>query len=122
MRRFREFLRDEHYPWAALCEREFVCRPVQLIDERNRITHVAEFEGSPGRPLAGEKLVLSFDFGDEQVGRRRSLGRKGSLRAFRDAVLFKTIYAFGVRRQEAAWLDVTDFGRRTVRRSGGVAR
>jgi integrase/recombinase XerC len=52
LRAFLEYLSDERYPWAAICEREFGCRPVQLIDERNRITHVAEFEGSPGRPAA----------------------------------------------------------------------
>jgi hypothetical protein len=37
---------DERYPWAAICEREFGRRPVQVIDERNRIAHVAEFEGA----------------------------------------------------------------------------
>jgi integrase/recombinase XerC len=34
---------------------------------------------------------------------------KGSLAALRDAVLFKPIYAWGLRRREAAWLDVRDF-------------
>lgn len=120
LRGFLEYLSDERYPWAAICERELGCRPVQLIDERNRITHVAEFEGTPGRrPLSREELVLFFDYCDEQVHRHRSLGRKGSLRAFRDAVLFKTIYAFGLRRQEAAWLDLTDFGRNPHRPSFG---
>lgn len=36
--------------------------------------------------------------------------RKGALAAFRDAVLFKVIYAWGLRRGEAAMLDVVDFG------------
>jgi len=120
LRMFLEYLCDERYPWVAICEREFGCRPVQLIDECNRITHVSEFEGAPGRrPFTREELVLFFDYCDEQVTRRRELGRKGSLRAFRDAALFKTIYAFGLRRQEAARLDVTDFGRNPHRPSFG---
>jgi integrase len=120
LRAFLEYLSDERYPWVAICEREFGRRPVQLIDERNRITHVAEFEGDPSRrPLTREELVLFFDYCDEQVHRHRVLGRKGSLRAFRDAVLFKTIYAFGLRRREASRLDVTDFGRNPHRSSFG---
>ena len=37
-------------------------------------------------------------------------GGEGALAAFRDAALFKTIYAFGLRRQEAARLEVTTLG------------
>lgn len=36
---------------------------------------------------------------------------RGSLAALRDAALFKTTYAWGLRRQEAAKLDVVDFAR-----------
>jgi len=39
----------------------------------------------------------------------RAAGRKGWLAAFRDATLFKVTYAWGLRRREAAMLDVTDF-------------
>ncbi len=120
LRAFFDYLIDERYPWVTICEREFSRRPVQLIDERNRIAHVTDFEGDPGRrPLSREELVMLFDFCDAQVGRRRALGRKGSLAAFRDAALFKTIYAFGLRRQEAARLDVTDLGRNAHRPSFG---
>jgi len=120
LRMFLEYLCDDRYPWVAICEREFGRRPVQLIDERNRITHVTDFEGGPGRrPFTREELVLFFDYCDAQVAQRRALGRKGSLRAFRDAVLFKTIYAFGLRRQEAARLDVSDLGRNPHRPSFG---
>lgn len=38
-------------------------------------------------------------------------GRKGWLAAFRDAVMFKTAYAFGLRRNETRMLDAADFGR-----------
>ena len=37
--------------------------------------------------------------------------RKGVLAALRDAALLKTIYAFGLRRREAAMLDVADLRR-----------
>lgn len=40
----------------------------------------------------------------------RAFGRKGWLPAFRDATLFKTAYAFGLRRNETRMLDVADFG------------
>ncbi len=51
-----------------------------------------------------------FDFADEQTARARRLGRKGWLAAFRDATLFKALYAWGLRRQEAVRLEVVDFG------------
>jgi integrase/recombinase XerC len=120
LRGFLEYVTDERYPWAAICEREFGRRPVQVIDERNRIAHVAEFEGDPARrPLTRAELVMFFDHCDAQVHRRRAQQRKGSLTAFRDAALFKTIYAFGLRRQEAARLDISDLGRNPHRRSFG---
>ncbi len=63
-----------------------------------------------------------FAFCDAQVQQRRALRRKGALAAFRDAALFKTIYAWGLRRQEAARLDVVDFGRNPHRRIVWAAR
>ena len=62
---------------------------------------------------------MFFDHLRRAVSDRRALQRKGALAAFRDAALFKTIYAWGLRRQEAARLDVTRFlgATRTGRRS-----
>jgi integrase/recombinase XerC len=75
---FLEYLTDERYPWSAICEREFGRRPVQVIDERNRIAHVTDFEGDPARrPLSREELMAFFEFCDAQVDHRRALGRKG---------------------------------------------
>lgn len=37
--------------------------------------------------------------------------RKGALAAYRDATLFKVMYGWGLRRTEAAMLDVLDWGR-----------
>ena len=44
--------------------------------------------------------------GVEQV---RARGRKGALAALRDAMLLKTVYAYGLRRRETAMLDLVDF-------------
>jgi integrase/recombinase XerC len=120
LRTFMEYLVDERYPWGAICEREFGIRPVQILDASNAIGHVVEYEGDPRRrPLTREELVLLFDHLDAKVTGRRALRRKGSLAAFRDAVVFKTIYAWGLRRQEAVRLDLTDFGRNPHRPSFG---
>jgi hypothetical protein len=102
LRGFLGYLTDERYPWAAICQSEFGRRPVQVIDERNSITHLADDEGAPGRrPMTREELTLFFDHCDARVHSRQALRRKGSLTAFRDATLFKVIYAWGLRRQEA---------------------
>lgn len=120
LRAFLEYVTDERYPWVAICEREFGRRPVQAIDERNSIMHLGDYEGHPGRrPMTREELTLFFDHCDARVQARRALRRKGSLTAFRDATMFKVIYAWGLRRQEVARLDVTDFGRNPHRPSFG---
>lgn len=120
LRAFLEYLTDERYPWLAICEREFGRRPVQVIDERNSIVHLSDYEGAPGRrPMTREELIMFFDHCDARVQVRPSLRRKGSLTAFRDATLFKVIYAWGLRRQEAAMLDVTDFASNPHRPSFG---
>jgi hypothetical protein len=82
---------------------------VSLFEE-NSIVHLTEFEGQPSvRPLTREELVVFFDFCDARVNELRRLRRKGSLAALRDAALFKLIYAWGLRRRDAAHLDVRDF-------------
>jgi integrase/recombinase XerC len=121
LRAFLEYLTDERYPWVAICEAEFGERPVQVLDERNVIRHVVEYEGRPDRrPLTREELVMFFDYCDARVSDRRARRRKGALTAFRDAALFKTIYAWGLRRQEAARLDVSDFSGNPHRASFGA--
>jgi len=120
LRGFLDYLTDERYPWLAICEAEFGQRPVQVLDERNAIRHVVEYEGRPGRrPLSREELSLFFDYCDARVADRRARRRKGALAAFRDATLFKAIYAWGLRRQEAARLEVCDFSANPHRPSFG---
>jgi site-specific recombinase XerD len=72
---------------------------------------VADSEAEPRkRAFTREELQALFDHADDQVQRRRTLGRKGWLTAFRDATLLKTAYAFGLRRTETRMLDLADFG------------
>ena len=54
------------------------------------------------------ELQRFFDYCDERVVAVGRSGRKGWLAAFRDAALFKTVYAFGLRRREVAMLDLAD--------------
>jgi integrase len=112
IRLFCDYLLDRRYSWSAICAQRLGATPRQIVDERNLIIHTNEFEGDPRRrPLSRDELVAFFDFCDAQVAGRRALRRKGSLAALRDAALFKTIYAWGLRRQEAARLDLVDFAR-----------
>ena len=106
---FLAFLTDGRYGWATVCEQRFGTHPVQICHEWNTLHHTADHEGRPGnRPFTREELQIFFDHADEQTARARRLGRKGWLAAFRDATLFKTLYGWGLRRQEAARLEVVD--------------
>ncbi len=109
LRLFMEYITDPRYAWAGECERRFGEHPVQICPEWNTIEHLSEFEGRPGvRPLTYDELQAFFDRCDQRVSEIRDRGRKGSLAALRDAQLFKTIYAWGLRRREATGLDLAD--------------
>lgn len=107
---FCGYLVDQRYGWEEECTTRFGTHPVQICHEWNTAAHVADYEGRPeNRPLTRQELQDFFDHSDAEVEGIRSLKRKGWLAAFRDAALFKLIYAWGLRRREAAMLDVTDF-------------
>ncbi|HET7327021.1 MAG TPA: tyrosine-type recombinase/integrase [Nocardioidaceae bacterium] len=107
---FCDYLIDVRYGWAGVCENRFGAHPVQVFHEWNTAVHRAEFEARPGnRPLSREELQAFFDHCDDRVAALSVGGRKGWLAAYRDAVLFKATYAWGLRRREAAMLEVADF-------------
>lgn len=107
---FMDYLSDDRYEWPALCRQRVGAVPTQICHADNTAVHVSDYEGDPKRrPLSREEIQALFDVADEQVERIVAEGRKGALAAFRDAALFKVIYAFGLRRREAAMLDVGDF-------------
>ena len=112
LRLFMEYVCDARYGWARECEQRFGAVPMQVCHEWNTVAHVAEYEGRPGnRPLSRDELQGFFDHADGQVAAIRGRGRKGWLPAFRDAALFKVLYGWGLRRREAAMLELADLGR-----------
>lgn len=107
---FLGYVCDPRYGWIAECEQRVGVRPVQVCHEDNLAVHVADYEGRPQRrPLTRQELQAFFDVADERVERAAASGRKGWLATFRDASLFKVVYGWGLRRREAAMLDVSDF-------------
>ena len=109
LRLFLDYLVDPAYGWASECECRFGAAPTQVCHEWNTVAHLADYEGRPGnRPLTREELQAFFDFADSEVAGIRGRGRKGWLPAFRDATLFKVLFAWGLRRREGAWLERAD--------------
>ena len=109
---FCGYVTDPAYGWAGECETRFGTYPVQVVHEWNTAAHVADSEADPRRrAFTRGELQAFFDYADDQVAVKRAAGRKGWMPAFRDAVLFKTAYGFGLRRNETRMLDTADFGR-----------
>lgn len=112
VRAFLAYACDPLYGWDLECERRFGTHPVQICHEANSAAHVIDVEGRPQRrALTRPELQRLFDAADEHVEGIRRRRRKGFVAAFRDAVMLKTAYAFGLRRRELVRLDVHDFGR-----------
>jgi site-specific recombinase XerD len=109
LRMFLEYVTDARYGWPKVCMERFREAPRQVLDEWNTVVHASEYEGRPGRrPLTYDEVQQLFDAADDRVDRARAQKRKGVLSAHRDAVLLKTVYAFGLRRREAWGLDLSD--------------
>ncbi|WIX85685.1 tyrosine-type recombinase/integrase [Amycolatopsis sp. DG1A-15b] len=112
VRSFCDFLVRPEYHWAAECETRFGTHPVQICFEWNTLAHLTNYEGHPDRrPMTREELQRFFDHADTQVESAVRRRRKGALAAYRDATLFKVMYAYGLRVREATRLDVTDWYR-----------
>ena len=112
VRSFCTYLTDPAYGWGDACLERFGTHPIQVVHEWNTAVHVSQSEGETAkRAFTRGELQAFFDYADAQVQRKQQAGRKGWLAAFRDAVMFKTAYAFGLRRNETRMLDAADFGR-----------
>lgn len=110
LRMFCAYVSDPDYGWDRMCESLFGSHPVQVVFEWNAAAHAQVNESDPGkRAFTRSELQLFFDHADGEVDRIRALGRKGALPAWRDAVLFKTAYAWGLRRNEVRHLQTVDF-------------
>ena len=112
LRLFNEFLTDSRYGWAEVCQEAFGAHPAAICHEWNTLVHLDDYEGDPAaRAFSREELQRFLDYADDQVERAVHGKRKGALAAYRDATLFKVIYAWGLRRTESAKLDLLDWGR-----------
>ncbi|WUV98899.1 site-specific integrase [Streptomyces sp. NBC_01471] len=110
LRLFMEYITDARYAWPRECEEKFGQAPVQILHEWNTVAHVTEYEGDPRRrPLTYDEVQALFDAADGRVEEIRARRRKGALAAMRDAMVLKTVYAYGLRRREAWGLDLPDF-------------
>jgi integrase/recombinase XerC len=97
VRQFCHYLTDPAYGWVEECERRFGTHPVQVCHEWNTAVHVQDAEADPAkRAFTVDELQALFDHADDQVQHVRGAGRKGWLPAFRDAILFKTAYGYGL--------------------------
>lgn len=109
---FMGYLTDRRYGWPEVCLERFGDILQQIFHEDNRVAHVVEYEGRPGRrPLTYDEVQALFDAADGRAEAARTRGRKGALTAMRDAALLKTVYAYGLRRNEARGLDLPDLRR-----------
>lgn len=109
IRMFCSYLVDDRYGWVELCLNKFGAAPTQVLHEWNSVVHVNEFEGRPGRrALTYDEVQALFDAADGEVELIRRRARKGSVQALRNAVLLKTVYAYGLRRSESVGLDLSD--------------
>jgi len=113
LRLFNEYLVDARYGWASACEEAFGpdVYPVAVFHEWNTLAHLDAYEGTPeARPFSRDELQAFFDFADDRVDRAVVGRHKGALTAYRDATVFKVLYAWGLRRNEAARLDLVHWG------------
>jgi integrase len=71
---------------------------------------VQEFEGRPSkRPFTREELQKLFDHADDEVELIEASGKKGWQAAYRDAVMLKVAYSYGLRFNELRHLQTVDF-------------
>ncbi|MFI8413598.1 tyrosine-type recombinase/integrase [Paeniglutamicibacter gangotriensis] len=109
---FCNYLISPDYDWVEICESQFGNSPSQICLPWNTTKHVADYEGRPARrALTFDEIQTLFDYADSRVESSIREGRKGALAALRDAQMFKTAYAFGLRRAELRGLDLHDLHR-----------
>ena len=112
VRSFEGYLIAPQYRWAEECQARFGAHPARICFESNTVAHLVDYEGRPGRrPMTREELQRFFDYADGRVDAAVRAGRKGALAAYRDATVFKVMYAWGLRCTETSKLDVTDWYR-----------
>jgi integrase/recombinase XerD len=120
LRLFCSYVAKPDYGWDRVCEQRFGTHPAQVFFEWNTATHVQDNEQSPTkRAFTKQELQDFFDHADDRVSAAADSGRKGWLPAYRDAVMFKLAYSYGLRFNELRHLQTVDFGRNPHAREFG---
>ena len=98
LRAFTSYISNPDYGWDRICEKYFGTIPAQVFFDWNTAPHVQEYDGRPTRrPYTREEISALFDHADDEVERVGKSGRKGWQAAYRDAVMMKIAYAYGLR-------------------------
>ena len=83
-------------------------------------TKVTIYGWSTRRPYTREEISALFDHADDEVERIGKSRRKGWQAAYRDAVMMKIAYAYGLRFNELRHLQTVDFARNPHAREFGA--
>lgn len=109
---FLDYATNPAYDWNEHCGRLFGTVFSQVNTEFNCAKHIqVDDSRSLKRPFTLSELQQFFDLADLEPERILRAGRKGALAAWRDAVAFKTLYGWGLRRNEVRHLQLVDFSR-----------
>lgn len=120
LRHFSSYVSNPDYGWDRVCEQRFGTHPTQVFHEWNTAMHAQEFEGQPSkRPFTKEELQNLFDRADDEVELIEASGKKGWQAAYRDAVMLKIAYSYGLRFNELRHLQTLDFATNPHARSFG---
>ena len=120
LRLFCSYVSHPDYGWDRVCEQRFGAHPAQVFFDWNTAAHVQDNEQSPAkRAFTKRELQDFFDHADDQVTLIAASGRKGWLPAYRDAVMFKLAYSYGLRFNELRHLQTVDFSRNPHAREFG---
>ncbi|WP_245988786.1 hypothetical protein [Flexivirga caeni] len=121
LRAFTSYISSPNYGWDRICEKYFGTHPAQVFFDWNTAGHVQECDAQPTkRPYTREETSALFDHADDEVERIGKSGRKGWQAAYRDAVMMKVAYAYGLRFNELRHLHTVDFARNPHAREFGL--
>ncbi|MBB2988258.1 integrase [Terracoccus luteus] len=121
LRAFTSYISNPDYGWDSVCDQYFGTHPAQVFFDWNTAPHVQEYDGRPTkRPYTREEINLIFDYADDEVERIGKSGRKGWQSAYRDAVMMKIAYGYGLRFNELRHLQTIDFARNPHAREFGA--
>ena len=121
LRAFSSYISNPDYGWDTVCEQFFGTHPAQVFFYWNTAPHVQAYDGRPSkRPYTREELDALFEHADTEVERIGKSSRKGWQAAYRDAVMMKVAYGYGLRFNELRHLQTVDFARNPHAREFGA--